>query len=332
MAKYLDLLLGASRFHKVEQRGANTFQITAANDSVECSAMFDNIVRTAVARAAREGITVREHKDSTHPGREFDFAVITVPESAGVSAKAGAPGQQDHPLPPADPSLWGATSDWDDAAQNAVAQHERAAAVPSSGDGGLIPPFEQVATVEHNPSAGEAHIRVDRTLKSPTRGSSASTSPFDAYAQPSTKASATFRENAERAEKLARALSATIKGEIDRLKGERRNDPERQAEIDFLEFVSTTLDQIAAAIGAARQAVAPQDQEQKFAEAESLASSLAKACRVFAERNYDRVIDYGGYSALTCLGTLLFTIALGVSPDEALMAQLVLLGLSSKKQ
>jgi hypothetical protein len=111
--------------------------------------------------------------------------------------------------------------------------------------------------VEHNPSAGEAHIRVDRTLESPTRGSSASTSPFDAYAQPSTKASATFRENAERAEKLARALSATIKGEIDRLKGERRNDPERQAEIDFLEFVSTTLDQIAAAIGAARQAVAP---------------------------------------------------------------------------
>jgi hypothetical protein len=88
MAKYLDLLLGASRFHKVEQRGANTFQITAANESVECSAMFDNIVRTAVARAAREGITVREHKDSMHPGREFDFAVITVPESAGVSAKS----------------------------------------------------------------------------------------------------------------------------------------------------------------------------------------------------------------------------------------------------
>ncbi len=67
MSKYLDLVLGGSQFHKVEQRAANTFQITAANDSVECSTMFDAIVRTLVVRAAGEGITVREHKYSMHP-------------------------------------------------------------------------------------------------------------------------------------------------------------------------------------------------------------------------------------------------------------------------
>jgi hypothetical protein len=33
MAKYLDLLLGGSQSHKVEQRSPNTFQIAAANDS-----------------------------------------------------------------------------------------------------------------------------------------------------------------------------------------------------------------------------------------------------------------------------------------------------------
>jgi hypothetical protein len=106
----------------VEQRGANTFQITAANDSIETSAMFDAIVRTAVARAASEGISVREHKDSMQPGREFDFAVITVPELAGASAKGSTAGQQDYTIPPADPLLWGATSNWDDAARTAVAQ------------------------------------------------------------------------------------------------------------------------------------------------------------------------------------------------------------------
>ena len=140
-----------------------------------------------------------------------------------------------------------------------------------------------------------------------------------------------FRDNAERAETLARALSTTIKREIERLKAERPNEPERQAEIDFLEIVSTTLDAIASAIREARRATTPQDREQKFVEAETRASSLAKALRSFAERNYERVLDYGGYSVLTILGTQLFTALFGVPAEEALAVQLLLLGLPRKK-
>jgi hypothetical protein len=51
---------------------------------------------------------------------------------------------------------------------------------------------------------------------------------------------ADFREHAERGETLARALSTTIKQEIERLKSEKHNDPEGQAGIDFLEVISTS--------------------------------------------------------------------------------------------
>ena len=60
--------------------------------------------------------------------------------------------------------------------------------------------------------------------------------------------------------------------------------------------------------------------ERKFAEAEKLAGKLAKAGRDFAERNYERVIDYGGYSVLVILGTTLFTSMFGLSAEEALAA------------
>jgi hypothetical protein len=51
---------------------------------------------------------------------------------------------------------------------------------------------------------------------------------------------ADFREHAERGETLARALSTTIKQEIERLKSEKHNDLEGQAGIDFLEVISTS--------------------------------------------------------------------------------------------
>jgi len=66
------------------------------------------------------------------------------------------------------------------------------------------------------------------------------------------------QENTERAEGLAWALSATIKQEIDRLQ------PERQAEIKFLEAVSATLDEIANAIDKARRAATSEDRQQEF--------------------------------------------------------------------
>ncbi len=138
------------------------------------------------------------------------------------------------------------------------------------------------------------------------------------------------RENAERAEKLARALSTILKQEIERLEDKRLNEPEWQTEIDFLKFVSASLDQIATAMGEARRSTTPEDREQKFNQAETLAKSLAGACRNFAERNYERVMDYAGFSAFTVLGTLLFTQWFGVSPEVALAGQLALLGLSRK--
>ena len=137
-----------------------------------------------------------------------------------------------------------------------------------------------------------------------------------------------FRDNLERAESLARAASATVKRAIDELKSKRLNEPEWQSEIDFLSLVSSTLDQIADAISDARRATTPEDREPKLIQAETLAGGLAKACRDFAERNYERVINYAGYSAFTILGTLLFTQLFPLSAQEALAAQLVLLGLS----
>jgi len=133
------------------------------------------------------------------------------------------------------------------------------------------------------------------------------------------------RENAERAEALAWALSTTIKQEIDRLQ------PAKQSEIKFLETVSEMLDNLASAINEARRAATSQDREQKFAKADTLAGSLAKAAREFAEVNSERVVDYGGYSALVILGTELFANMFGVSASEAQAAQLALLGLSSAK-
>ena len=128
-----------------------------------------------------------------------------------------------------------------------------------------------------------------------SRGSAvkASETPEAGTAPTAQRVPAAFRDNAERAEALAHALATTIKQEIERLKNERRNDSVGQAEIDFLEVVSATLDQIVDAIEQARQAVTSQDRDQKFAEAEKLASSLAKAGRDFAERNYERVVDFG---------------------------------------
>ena len=70
-----------------------------------------------------------------------------------------------------------------------------------------------------------------------------------------------FREHAEQAERLAEALSRTIKREIERLDNEGRNEPAWQDEIEFLKLVSTTLDQIAVAIREARQATTQEDQE-----------------------------------------------------------------------
>ncbi len=141
-----------------------------------------------------------------------------------------------------------------------------------------------------------------------------------------------FRDNLDRAERLAKAASATIKRAIDELKSRRLNEPDWQAEIDFLELLFSTFDQIADAISDARRAATPEDREQKLERAETLASSLTKACRDFAQRNYKQVVNYTGYSAFAILGTLFFTQLFPLSATDALAAQLVLLGIAGGKR
>lgn len=141
-----------------------------------------------------------------------------------------------------------------------------------------------------------------------------------------------FRENLEHAEAKSRWLASTVRGLIDLLKSERRNDPERQAEIDFLEFVASGLERIADAIQEARRATNDEDKEQKLSEVPTIAGSVAGACRDFAQRNYERITDYSGYSAFITLGTLFFVNLFGVSPEFAMETQLALLGLAHLKK
>jgi hypothetical protein len=77
MGEYLSFLLNGSPHHKVERLDANTFRITAANDSAECYAKFDEIVRTARV-AAGEDFGILQHEYKRDPERKFDMAVITV--------------------------------------------------------------------------------------------------------------------------------------------------------------------------------------------------------------------------------------------------------------
>jgi len=57
-----------------------------------------------------------------------------------------------------------------------------------------------------------------------------------------------------------------------------------------------------AGISQARHAATPEERDQKFSEVERWATKVANAAKDFAERNYERVIDYGGYSAFVILG------------------------------
>jgi hypothetical protein len=92
------------------------------------------------------------------------------------------------------------------------------------------------------------------------------------------------------------------------------------------------LDNIVAAISEARRAATPEERDEKFSEAERWASGLAKTAKDFAERNYERVTDYGGYCTMTVLSTLLFTTMFGVSPEFAMVSTMALLGFSGKKK
>ncbi len=283
--------------------------------------------------------------------RQFDVGLLDVPQPPplGVSATATAAGEADRPpRPPSqpDPSHWAQGSNYDDAALSAASRRNLGAAVesaagtttpalPLSNSNAVITPAEPTAGTASMSVSLEGRTRVAahaagalgvNVAANTTNAAVANTTPDDLSPR------SFFRENAERAEALATALSTTIKQEIARLKDERRNDPERQTDIDFLEIVAATLDEIATTISEARRAATPEDREQKFAKAESLARSLADAGRNFAQRNYERVLDYGGYSLMTVLGTQLFAMMFGLPYEVALATQLLLLGLTGPKK
>jgi hypothetical protein len=179
---------------------------------------------------------------------------------------------------------------------------------------GTAPVADQLV-IDQQRLAGESGLHADINVVPPS-------------ARLSTGPTVSYRDNPEGAESLTRALSATVKGEIERLESKRLNEPEWQDQIDFLKFVSLTLDQIATAIGEARQAATADAREEKLKETETLAQTLARECRGFAERNRKRVVDFDGFSAFTILGTLLYTQMLGVPAADAMWAQLALLGIS----
>jgi hypothetical protein len=193
------------------------------------------------------------------------------------------------------------------------------------------PPVAPAVSTNTPPSAGTAPESAASSLMQGQGGLHANPTVVSPRELARPELGISFREHAEQAERLAEALSRTIKREIERLENEGRNEPAWQDEIDFLKLVAATLDQIAVAIREARQATTQEDRERKFSKAETLAHKLAKAGREFAERNYARVIDYGGYTAFVILGTQLLVSWFGVPAAEALAAQLALLGLSGKK-
>jgi hypothetical protein len=213
-------------------------------------------------------------------------------------------------MPPPDPAAWGGFSNFDDAAARITAERQRSHLAALSTNDVALPPM-----------AGEGTMTVVADSGAPLETNAAT--------QPSQLVSYAFRENAEHAEALARGLSKAIKDQIERLKGQRHNEPEWQGEIDFLELISAGLDRLATLISEAKCAATAEEKEKKFAEAETLAKSLGNACLTFAQNNYERVINYGAYSAFVILGTSLFTTMFGVPADHALAAQLALLGLSS---
>jgi hypothetical protein len=295
--------------HSLRQFDVGFFDIAAPRDRVSGGALFNAspLNRFGYNQPPNEHISrdtplsLRAAAAETPPLHEIvaESGVIFEPTAA---TGAGSPSQPD-------PSQWGNTTFDTAAAQNAADNQRRRAAVLSTNDN-TLPPLPQ----------SNSNTAAPDEMRTVTVGAF--------HAVPLEVVSPTFRENAERAETLAHALATTINREVERLKNERLNDPNRQAEIDFLEAVSATLDQIATAIGEARRAAAPQDRDQKFSEAETLAGGLAKACRDFAERNYERITDYGGCSVFVALGTLFFVNLFGVSPEFAMGAQLALLGLS----
>ena len=286
--------------------------------------------------------------------RGIEPADGTLPWEQDITPKPAAPSVR--PFQP-DPSQSG-TSTWDDAAARiATSRSQRGYALDSGGaqvfppvppETGTIPlPSANSAATVDTPAGAAAgtasrEIRLE-TGKYALEGGSINAGAggliANADAVPGEKSRAgaegraiSFRDNAERAEMLARALATTIREEIGRLKDQRRNEPEWREQIDFLHAVAGALDNIVAAISEARRAATPEERDQKFSEAERWATSLAKAAKDFAERNYERVIDYGGYCTITVLGTLLFTKMFGVSPEFAMAGTMALLGFSGRKK
>ena len=255
MGQYLDFLLNGSPDHKVERRGDNTYQITAAVDGAQGYAKFDTIVRTADTRAAVEGFGVLKHPDSMHAGREFDFAVITVRENP-------------RPFQP-DPSQWSNTSNWDDAAvvPNRMFPQRNAALLDSSmGSQVFAPPPEQAVSIETvQPANSVATVDTPPGAGAGTAPREIKTTPVEAHSGAALEASGSLAANADvlRADRraittitqnlaantsenqvIAQGLLQVTQAKIAELRDARLNDRETADLIQFLEWLARGLTEL----------------------------------------------------------------------------------------
>ena len=77
---YYEELSEGSKIHKVTQaykrRIKNGIRIMPADDSDECIAAFQDIVRHAIKRSSDEGYLVKKHSSSVRSGRPYIAVVL----------------------------------------------------------------------------------------------------------------------------------------------------------------------------------------------------------------------------------------------------------------
>jgi hypothetical protein len=140
-----------------------------------------------------------------------------------------------------------------------------------------------------------------------------------------------IRERVEDAQPLARSLHQSVSEELQRIKGERRNEGDAALMMDYLTNAAAILDQIATALGGARLAITSEQRDRNFEEAETLAANLAEAASRFAKNHSQMIMSFGGTTIFILLGAAVFTTIFGVSADLANDAPFALLNMPSRR-
>lgn len=162
MAEYLEGLFKGSPDHKATSNGPNAVMIEPINDTDDSIQRFQPVVREAIARADEVGFEIRPRRSSSDGLGRYNAAAIIATQAPPRSADFSVdrinqlPQRNSNAVPP----TW-----------------EVVKPAGADGDGGLMPPFEQHATLEGSPPDGGSQIRVYRTTEPQSRGSSEDTAP-----------------------------------------------------------------------------------------------------------------------------------------------------------